>query len=310
MFDSRVGGPSQSITRRKVEKGTIDANADLRLFVAGVPSIYPPGSLLDYFLQFGLVDSLTPVRTNKKGCYVLSTQCLDTKTSILSVAHFFLGRTLHISEYRTGDQLDLHVQDMNSRRVVVKKVPQTVSEDMLRSLMEGLFGEIQSLFKFKARSHVNQASLDRNQKQVSFSVLFISPDSAAKAVDTFSVSLTADASVDVERYVPNTTEQRRQIKKQQQGYGPISAMEDVNILSIQCLPSPPYEYLEPRTDCHERRHCPVYKYHAGQTFISSEWLVKHQNKPTSSLYFLEGRTSNSWARQSNYRFNKKRGRLQ
>lgn len=175
-----------------------------RLFVAGIPSRVAAPAVETYFSHFGRVrvqtlpprDSHTTTHTTAgaaetggggksrplhKGCCILVLDSPHTLHAILAVpVHRFHGRTLQVSEYREGVDLIRHNQQLNRRRVVVKKVPKHWTEETLVSVLS-VFGPVQSVYKYKAQCPRSQTVRELRQPTQTFSVVFFQRQAALEA---------------------------------------------------------------------------------------------------------------------------------
>lgn len=156
----------------------------VRLFVAGIPSRVGAANVQEYFEQFGPVRVVVQGQLTSplmKGCCVLETPCSQTLSRILSLFHLFRGRNLQVSEYREGVDLIRYNQNLNRRRVVVKKIPKSWREEEVTQFLEIHFGPVQSLYKYKAQSPSSQASREQRQTSQTFSAVFYNKEDAQAA---------------------------------------------------------------------------------------------------------------------------------
>lgn len=160
----------------------------LLIFVTGLPSKSTVQVVLDHFKQYGKVQLYrinSPTNTNcnkvlqahasaniKRGFCILRAFSESTYQNILSSSEMFLGRSLAIGPFRQGSELWSHNEHINSRRVIVKKVPASVLEDDLRKILETHFGTIHRMYKFAAESTHKAAKKEKSRKHNTYSIEF------------------------------------------------------------------------------------------------------------------------------------------
>lgn len=186
----------------------------LKLFVAGLPSRINVIAVQDYFNRFGDVKITTcshsnrsglkitnPLENLKNGCCIVETYDNITRDKILRcVTHLFYGRTLQVSQYRTGSDLIQHNLNLNKRRVIVKKVPKIISELILRSFLEDQIGAVQSIYKYKAQCPSSQKSRELRQHFNTFSVVFFRRESAELAASRAKQHFSPGVDLVIERF--------------------------------------------------------------------------------------------------------------
>lgn len=168
----------------------------LLIFVTGLPSKSTIQVVLEHFRKYGKVQ-LYRISNNsnqanrvlqahasaniKRGFCILRALNESTYQNILSSSEPFLGRTLAVGPFRQGSELWSHNEHINSRRVIVKKVPSMVPEEMLRAALETQFGTIHRMYRFAAESTTKAAKKEKNRKHHSYSVEFDLESSADQA---------------------------------------------------------------------------------------------------------------------------------
>lgn len=188
----------------------------LMLFVTGIPSKSNPLEILDHFLQFGRVQ-LHKLGSSKKGSRVLHVnptsntrrgfcilQALDVSSyhNILDCSAVpFQGRTLAISRFRQGEELAAYNEFVNSRRIIVKKVPATVDLQELRCFIELRFGAIARIYLYEAESIQKALKKVSRRRTHTYSVEFEAIRSAERASTVGYLELPESSSpVLIERY--------------------------------------------------------------------------------------------------------------
>ena len=165
------------------------------IFVTGIPSKTHTQAVLDHFRGFGQVimfrlqDNVKgnkvlqahPSANIKRGFCILQAQNLLTYRKIISSTEPFLGRTLAIGPFRQGSALWSHNGQVNSRRVIVKKVPSSISQETLQQVLERAFGEIGRIYCFAAESTEKAVKKQKNRKCNTYSVEFLTEASAMQA---------------------------------------------------------------------------------------------------------------------------------
>ena len=171
-------------------------NEELQIFVNGIPSRVQPSLVLDYFSQFGCVFmqrlysdgnllTVNPVKAavnTRRGFCVLVAGTLETFNSIVDMqSHTFLGRTVGVSKFRTGNELASHFELVNSRRVIIKKVDSRISLEEVHAVTEKRFGKLEKIYRFEAESIDKATRKENKRKTFTYSVEFVIPESAVVA---------------------------------------------------------------------------------------------------------------------------------
>lgn len=179
------------------------------VYVAGLPPSADGKAVKHYFESFGGVlrvgfhtsaDSNPNCSTKKKFFFKVSMDGREALERVLATdRHILLGRRLFCQEYRTGQQLARHILEISSRRVIVKRVPEWLSEHALRFLLEKRAGEVETIYEFK--SDRTEPSPER-RKFKSYSITFIDPSSADLIADLSPMHIRPRISILIERYDP------------------------------------------------------------------------------------------------------------
>lgn len=168
---------------------SVDFHHSLKIFVAGLPSGTQQRELWQYFLGFGTISSIreferssptnsqyrhapisAPHKYGTKNQFCIL-HCGDTEAynNILSFSDHAINRSqIFCSPFMEGAQLVLHNQSVNERRAVLRKVPSYISIDELRSILQKLFGPIESVYQFTPRNQ----NPTFGRRHFSFSVTF------------------------------------------------------------------------------------------------------------------------------------------
>lgn len=129
------------------------------VFVAGLPATVDEGTVLKYFSDMGPVQKLELLKIGKKTrskglpkkFYKLTT-CSSQLFSLLvsKSCPEFNGRRLFCQEYKNGDDLAFHSADINSRRIVIKKVPIDVTDTVLKTVIGQAGGPLEMMYEYKS----------------------------------------------------------------------------------------------------------------------------------------------------------------
>ena len=180
----------------------IEEKFPVKVFVTGIPSKVNSKLVQNYFGQFGHVELIDQNKNYHecgrqqssfysahneskeiaRGLCLLIVWDSESLKNIMALSYSILfGRTIEISRYRTGLELFEYNKQINSRRVIVKKVPPSVSIHALTSILEAKFGQIYKIYKFEAESLYKAQKKARTRKHHSYSVEFEKENSAIKA---------------------------------------------------------------------------------------------------------------------------------
>ena len=184
------------------ESLTVHSSLDLRIHVTGVANPTTIEVIHSYFSTFGGVTSITEYSNRraqdndqdnpslipfKTGSCVLVVQDLDTKVRILGYpTHCMQGRSIRCSPLKSSQELMEERAFNNARKVLVKKVPSTISQMDLTTLLEERYGPIESVFAFLPdKDRMNRPNKGRSIR--TYSVMFkdVQSAEAAALADTF-----------------------------------------------------------------------------------------------------------------------------
>ena len=126
-----------------------------KLFVAGIPSGVHPTAVLNFFKQFGSLEicssSLGQDRSSRgKGyCHLLSMNPRETARIVDTRFFKFMGRTLTVTENKSGAQLIIESKRLNKCSVIFKKIPSYVDEVEFERQLVSYGFEVDTLFQYK-----------------------------------------------------------------------------------------------------------------------------------------------------------------
>lgn len=179
------------------QSGVTPKNEDhMMLFVTGIPSKTTPEVVLQHFSRFGTVElfklsnvkkfnkvlSSQPSTNTRRGFCVLQAKDSQTYTKVLNSIHIqFQGRSLAIIRFRQGPELSNHNEYINSRRVIIKKVPAGICQDSFKEKLQSAFGTITRMYRYEAESIEKAAKKEKRRKTNTYSVEFDEVASAEKA---------------------------------------------------------------------------------------------------------------------------------
>lgn len=180
----------------------------LFIFVSGIPSTANSPSVLEHFRKIGNVKihrleskkygskilHLNPSTNTRRGFCVLQAMDGESYQAILtSTSCLFQGRSLAISRFRQGEELLSHNCDVNSKKLILKKVPAGTSIELLQAALENQFGPIDRIYRYEAESPEKKFKKEKTRKTNTFSVQFLNSESAEKVVETRVLVLYLDA---------------------------------------------------------------------------------------------------------------------
>ena len=129
------------------------------IFVAGIPPSATLDILRAYFQRFGPIVNLEFLKIGKKRhanhhpkkfCKLTTPSRSMYLTLTGPTPPQFRGRSLFCQPFMSGDFLAAHSADINSRRIVIKKVPPTFDTSELRNILQREAGEIEVLYQYKS----------------------------------------------------------------------------------------------------------------------------------------------------------------
>lgn len=195
---------------------TRSVSTDRLLFVTGIPS---RASLLDletHFSRFGKVTILkltslrkggrvvpaNPISNIRRGFCVLSTEDKATFDAIMgSSSVLFEERELLIGRFRQGAELESYNTYVSSRRVLLKKVPTTIDQQILRCLIEERFGATARMYRYGAESRQKADRKDWRRPHYTYCVDFEAVSSANHATAIRRLELPQiGCSIQIDRY--------------------------------------------------------------------------------------------------------------
>ncbi len=164
---------------------------EFRVFVAGMPSSLKLRYVKEYFSLIGRITRVEPVNPKqreepaikssdlleqccRKGCCVISTDCQDTFNKLVGGANFrMLGRQIICKRYLESDELAAQNQKINQQRLLLKRVPSHVSEELLLQFLSACYGPVQVLYPFKTQKLQGGSLLEKTVKTFqTYSVTF------------------------------------------------------------------------------------------------------------------------------------------
>lgn len=176
-----------------MEKGMIYQLYDLntksgkriyKIFVAGIPLPVSTREIGLYFKSYGgfkvdMEEFKSRINSGKnKGYLVLWTDNKDEFNFVLNTRYFdFRDRVLTVKHFKYGAELNRDNQDLNSRRIIIKKVPHIFSEMEILNLIQSRFGPIESIYQFK-RFHKGRRRKSNLGKFRSYSIVLTIPEMA------------------------------------------------------------------------------------------------------------------------------------
>ncbi len=271
-----------------------------RLFVNGIPSRVAPIAVYDYFSFYGRVkmqrlgpgNSLTTVLPAKahvntrRGFCVLLAEDQQTLESILSRSHEFMGRTLGVNRFRQGQELFAYFNKISSRRVIIKRVPTTVSVEDVQSLLENLFGSVERIYRFEAESLDKAARKEKRRRTFTYSVEFHLSQDAEKAVNLGEITFEDGVKAIIEKYSRQSNKQQTSSKSPQSNLSSEIYNHNVNTKRS------PKQFTKdsPLSGATASRSISAGKvgldlYTADLSTDGSE--IEHQVKPTARQYFTQ-----------------------
>lgn len=130
-----------------------------KLFVAGVPSRADPRRVASFFKKFGPIklghsypSSNSTNKTGKGFCHLL---CFDQTLAekLVEIRYYdFMGRTLTVTFHKSGNDLVVQSKQLNKYRVILKRVPGSYTEDLLKQELLSRGWNVQLLFEYRLSS--------------------------------------------------------------------------------------------------------------------------------------------------------------
>lgn len=167
---------------------------ELRIFASGFSRHTTTAQVAEYFSIYGgsrveKYDSYFKRHQSEtkykggEGYFILFDLHLATYKRILEACpHRIQSRCLEVCPLKTGLDLILYNSQKNQRRVLIKKVPAVVSEQVLLDSIRVQFGPVEKFFGYKSEGKSRGASnLDSSKRYVTYSVTFQDKASAARS---------------------------------------------------------------------------------------------------------------------------------
>lgn len=132
-----------------------DVEPKRRIFVGSIPGHLKQEELIQYFSAFGEVLKVKmffrdgSTKLNKGYCHLVVRR--DAEEKILKTKHIFEGRTLFVAPYVSGRKLDKYNQQNNARRIVIRNLPASMTQDMLHTTFSR-YGRIEVAYVFSTHS--------------------------------------------------------------------------------------------------------------------------------------------------------------
>ena len=144
-----------------------DTSKQYRIYVGSIPGYIESKDILHYFEKFGPISRVRMFytepqsRVNKGYCHLITSD-QEAYQKILDYPHHVMDdRRLYCCAYISGRKLRSHNIQSNSKRVVVRNIPQSLTGAELRALFER-FGQVEMAYIF-APHGLMQKPLDQNQ---------------------------------------------------------------------------------------------------------------------------------------------------
>ena len=102
---------------------------------------------------------------------------------------YFEDRCLGATKFKQGNELNQYANQEDSRRVILKKVLNQISQEDLYAAIENCLGQIKRIYRFEPEDHQIAAKKSVLKKSRTFSVEFCSVEIARKAVELRSLNL-------------------------------------------------------------------------------------------------------------------------
>lgn len=170
---------------------------DLRLFVTGMDRSFTAKDLWGYLERFGslvLIQEHKKVNYGSKGFIVTAGDRYTYSAILESNQLIFEGRALNCQPFFDSiHQLKRFNQDMNSRRVLLKRVPSNLSTAHVREVLEKRAGPIAKIYAYQSDLQAQQPHLGLKRRFQTFSVLFHNRDSAQQVILLEEIQLDAES---------------------------------------------------------------------------------------------------------------------
>ena len=150
---------------------SLNAGTDLgriyEIFVAGFPALTTAETIKKYFETYGPVLSVEILKAGKAKANArlpkvyCKLRTLSEPMFLKIIGHpgpCFKGRSLFCQEFKTGERLAAHSFNVNARRIVVKKVPRSLSLSDLKEGLEGIAGKIEVIYEYQSDLQIETAN--------------------------------------------------------------------------------------------------------------------------------------------------------
>ena len=126
-----------------------------KIYVGSIAGHIDQDNFLSYFSQFGSVNRLRMFfrdcsnKVNKGYCHLIIEEKSTYDRILTSGPHYYNGRRIYCSPLKSGRRLEKHNQFSNTKRVILRNIPQDMTEGELYKLASG-YGDIEMAYIFKA----------------------------------------------------------------------------------------------------------------------------------------------------------------
>jgi hypothetical protein len=315
-----------------VLKGSrINIENEYRVFVAGIPSSLKYLSIKEYFSMIGPISRVEPISRSgfgysdekhsenldapcKKGCCIIVTSCQETYRSILEGGNYkLLGRQLICRKYLQSDELAEHNKQTNQQRLLLKKVPSTVSEVELKSFLEKVYGRVQIIYVFKTQKIQGGRVIEKAPRNfVTYSVTFESSAPASKLIERGRILGPQNCTITVQQfhYYPKERPSNA-VSTTQQHITASSSIQRAkglyrgNLSSVHQESSKKSIQLKALFSVPTQEEADLFKEELVLTPTTTTLLSHHHIKPTMKKYFIKSNYTYSSHAQllSNLTFN-------
>jgi hypothetical protein len=177
------------------------------VFVAGIPATADIDSVYSYFRGLGHVKELELLKIGKKQYgkkppkkfYKLRTDSAVFYGKLLErPGPMYQGRRLFCQVFKSGDDLVLHSEDINARRVVVKEVPLSTLTDELRDALMQAGGDLEMLYEYKSELVIET---DYSKVFKTYSATFGSKSLVLTLIENRTLRLPSGPDVLIEKFI-------------------------------------------------------------------------------------------------------------
>ena len=310
---------------------------EYRVFVAGMPSSLKLRYVKEYFSLIGPITKVEPVNPKqseeaaikssdlleqscKKGCCVITTDCEDTFNKLIGGTCFrMLGRQIICKKYLESDELAAHNQKINQQRLLLKRVPSYISEELLRQFLSAQFGPVQVLYPFKTQKLQGGSLLEKIVKNFqTYSVTFEDQALSHRLAEAGQIVGPQNCTITVQQYQYYSKSEKTMILEHQQArvhktpsaqaatqlrtaasgrHSPTEVTEDPRISRQVALSSNKYHHKNALDESLKSRTSA-----SSINPSSSDWktpLYTESLKPTRKKYFVQkAKQIGSWQQSS------------